>query len=518
MAKTSNNNKHANYGKNINNSEKTDNICDSNGNEPLPRTEEIIFSGLVLKKDYILLKRIGHGNNAGVWMVYQISTKKFMAMKVQDYQCYNDGCREIAIIKKINEYCKNNPTIESYCIKMLDFFVYEDADNVKFVCSIYDLYAGSIQMLLNNGKYKYGLPINVVKNITKQLLKALEILHDKLNVIHTDVKPENILFKGLPDKHVEIIKLFDIEKFTKKYENILAMHSKDEHNFLDELDALAMESVDKICKLESIDEGSEELQVDEDSENEDFFSDEDDEFIEGEYDEDDSDENDDNIIFNQRDQSINDIVEHLDYQDIHNLDASDETDYDFVSVLNNRETTTDFVQVIDDKYITQCETALTDFGNSYFYKSRTRNEIQDRRYRAPEVILNLNYGYACDIWSVGCIVFELLTGFPLFDPNDNPINKDIHHLYLIEKMLGSIPFDMKKRSDRKKFLFDRERKYHIKNVAYFLQVPIEERLINQFLFDEKDAKEIIDFLMCGLCLKPEERWTAAEMLTHKWLN
>lgn len=38
-------------------------------------------------------------------------------------------------------------------------------------------------------------------------------------------------------------------------------------------------------------------------------------------------------------------------------------------------------------------------------------EIQSLWYRAPEVILgNLNYTSAVDIWSVGLIIDELLTG------------------------------------------------------------------------------------------------------------
>ena len=61
---------------------------DSNGD---PINEEFIFPGLILKNDYVLLKKIGFGNNASVWMVYQISTKFYLAIKIQDYQCYEDG-------------------------------------------------------------------------------------------------------------------------------------------------------------------------------------------------------------------------------------------------------------------------------------------------------------------------------------------------------------------------------------------------------------------------------------------
>ncbi len=40
--------------------------------------------------------------------------------------------------------------------------------------------------------------------------------------------------------------------------------------------------------------------------------------------------------------------------------------------------------------------------------------IQSRFYRSPEVILGLPYEMAIDMWSLGCILAELLTGCPLF--------------------------------------------------------------------------------------------------------
>lgn len=33
--------------------------------------------------------------------------------------------------------------------------------------------------------------------------------------------------------------------------------------------------------------------------------------------------------------------------------------------------------------------------------------VSTRHYRAPEVILELGWSQPCDVWSVGCIVFEL---------------------------------------------------------------------------------------------------------------
>ena len=38
-----------------------------------------------------------------------------------------------------------------------------------------------------------------------------------------------------------------------------------------------------------------------------------------------------------------------------------------------------------------------------------------RPYRAPEVVLECKYDRKIDVWSVGCILFEIVTGQLLFN-------------------------------------------------------------------------------------------------------
>lgn len=74
--------------------------------------------------------------------------------------------------------------------------------------------------------------------------------------------------------------------------------------------------------------------------------------------------------------------------------------------------------------------------------------IQSRFYRSPEVILGMNYHMAIDMWSLGCILAELYTGFPIF-PGEN----EQEQLSCIMEVLGVPEKDFVNRSSRKKLFF-----------------------------------------------------------------
>lgn len=57
---------------------------------------------------------------------------------------------------------------------------------------------------------------------------------------------------------------------------------------------------------------------------------------------------------------------------------------------------------------------LIDFGSSCKEGQRLFSYIQSRYYRAPEVLLNLEYTVAIDMWSLACVLVEMHVGRPLF--------------------------------------------------------------------------------------------------------
>lgn len=82
---------------------------------------------------------------------------------------------------------------------------------------------------------------------------------------------------------------------------------------------------------------------------------------------------------------------------------------------------------------------LIDFGSATFDHEHHSTIVSTRHYRAPEVILELGWSQPCDVWSIGCIMFELYVGTTLFQTHDNR-----EHLAMMERILGPIPYRMAK--------------------------------------------------------------------------
>ena len=76
----------------------------------------------------------------------------------------------------------------------------------------------------------------------------------------------------------------------------------------------------------------------------------------------------------------------------------------------------------------RCEVKVIDFGSSCFSTDQLSSYVQSRSYRAPEVILGLPYGQKVDVWSLGCILAELLSGFVLFQVRDSCTHPAVLHV------------------------------------------------------------------------------------------
>lgn len=91
----------------------------------------------------------------------------------------------------------------------------------------------------------------------------------------------------------------------------------------------------------------------------------------------------------------------------------------------------------DVKRVKNTAIKLIDFGSATFDDEHHSTIVSTRHYRAPEVILELGWNQTCDVWSIGCILFELYLGITLFQTHDNR-----EHLAMMERILGPLPYRM----------------------------------------------------------------------------
>jgi len=172
-----------------------------------------IFYGEVLNERYVLIRKIGYGAFSSVWLTFDKNDQKFYAIKIYNHEDYDEGERELNILMKIKKY--NCPNL----IKLVDHFIMK-YDGEKYICIITELYAGSIYDIMKDDKYENGFPIETVKSIIKQILIGLDVLHNQMKIIHCDIKPENILVKGLRRSIEKTIECFMNIDFNKIYNKL----------------------------------------------------------------------------------------------------------------------------------------------------------------------------------------------------------------------------------------------------------------------------------------------------------
>lgn len=165
------------------------------------------------------------------------------------------------------------------------------------------------------------------------------------------------------------------------------------------------------------------------------------------------------------------------------------------------------------------EVKLADLGNATFANLHFTNHIQTRQYRAPEVILGHEWGALADVWSIGCLVFELLTGDYLFDPHDGlSFTKDEDHVAMIVELLGAFPLAayLARCEQGERFFAGGA----LRNIPSLKVWPLEKVLEEKYKFDPAadDVRLVCDFMRKCLTFELDERHDCGLLLQHPWLR
>ncbi|PSS16520.1 hypothetical protein M430DRAFT_103665 [Amorphotheca resinae ATCC 22711] len=160
--------------------------------------------------------------------------------------------------------------------------------------------------------------------------------------------------------------------------------------------------------------------------------------------------------------------------------------------------------------LTICDLGRARIGNEH------SGDAMPVQYRAPEVILNMKWTNAVDIWSVGLLAWDLLERENLFCVYDHECEErnDAHHLATMTALLGPPPPEFLNRSKETSKYWDEDGKWRGP-----VPLPTEktlESLANTLAGD--DREQFLNFVRCLLCWLPEERLTTEQAHHHPWLR
>jgi serine/threonine-protein kinase SRPK3 len=373
---------------------------------------------------YLALKYLGKGTFCRTWLMYDIIEFRFVAMKMFFPKYTEDSKNEL----KINKLLKTN----EYIVKLLDNFVENDSN-----CLIYELMGITLLDILTI--YDDKIPLNVLKKILIQVFKGIDELHSQ-NIIHCDLKPENIMIKQLDIDIKEIVDIINKLDIKTVYEKMIVDNLPIGYA---EFDKNKKKNIKRKTKKKCL-----------------------------------------NILIDLFKTNLESYInEECDLK-------IDETDL-------------------------QCK--IIDLGNSEINGYNNDDEVMIRSYRPPENIMNPFYNEKADIWTMGCIAYELITGDYLFDidRNLNDNEKDMEHLHQMFGKLGKIPKDQTLQCEFSDELFDN--KGEILNRKQCEYISIDKILNKEFDFSENDSKEITVFLRKLFDYNIKTRYSAKELIDDEWL-
>mmetsp|Transcript_174 Transcript_174/g.610 ORF Transcript_174/g.610 Transcript_174/m.610 type:complete len:762 (-) Transcript_174:124-2409(-) len=340
--------------------------------------------GEVLLNQYKITSFMGAGTFAKVVKCIDIFQNRYVAIKIiRSLRKYTEAAQiEINVLNDIKDRDLDD---QFHCIRLLRSFTFRG-----HMCLVFPLYGTSIFDFMKKNNY-IGFTMTHIQNIALQLFRGIQFIHDELRLIHTDLKPENVLL------------------------------------------------------------------------------------MQGEF---------------------------------------DEIPLPPTATPKKSGTTTMRVPKCTD-------IKIIDFGSATYERDYHTAIISTRHYRAPEVILGLGWSYPADMWSAGCILFELYTGDALFQTHENK-----EHLAMMEKYFGAIPHEIFQRIDRatKKKYFVQNGRLNwpamasneesvsfvskLKPMADSLHVSTHGEVGNAFL----------DLIGRLLQYEPTDRLTAKEALQHRFFS
>eukprot|EP00698_Gefionella_okellyi_P022804 TRINITY_DN7613_c0_g1_i1.p1 TRINITY_DN7613_c0_g1~~TRINITY_DN7613_c0_g1_i1.p1 ORF type:complete len:606 (+),score=155.71 TRINITY_DN7613_c0_g1_i1:52-1869(+) len=506
--------------------------------------------GDVYNKRYVVIRKTGWGHFSTCWLCLDTQTGDNVVLKVQKSAShYTEAAYDE--IKLLEAAYTDDPLLR--VVRLLDNFTHKGPNGLH-VCMVFEVLGSNLLSLIKLYNYR-GIPLAVVKRLCFQIMQGLDHLHRNSKIIHTDLKPENILLTSeLPPRHKKrsqtasaVVTPQDIVPATVQYAAVgtavtstTAVPSAGDNPASGTEQTVSggggsggfMLSADQRRKLKKkIRAKQKRLETCEAHERD--------------------------VVESQ----LADMMRKLDLQQQQQPSTAQVITAPAQPAPTTATTTTDAVattqptaplsksqkkrkkrqaakaarvarevanadddeeqpnpfDVTNPQVIEQFNCKIIDLGNACWTYHHFTEQIQTRQYRSPEVLLGHQYDTSTDMWSMACIVFELVTGDLLFDPHSSEdYERDEDHLAQITELLGGTPRDYALSGKYSKEFYNRDGSLkHISNLHLW---DIKSVLMDKYSFNEDDAADLASFIEPMLQFDPKQRATAEEMLQHPWLE
>ncbi|CAD7930627.1 unnamed protein product [Amoebophrya sp. A25] len=488
--------------------------------------------GEIYNGKYKVIAKLGWGHFSTVWLVQDSEIQSFLAMKVQKSAAHYTEAAfdEIELLADAAKHasdkgwghsmqsiadCLGHQFGEGHTgvVQLIDYFEHH-GPNGRHVCMVFEPMGPNVLAVIKRYQFK-GVPIDLVRKITAHTLIGLDYLHRVCGIIHTDLKPENVLVQcphGIPvDKTGQPLiaadmirknktKLF-LENDSLSYKNL----SKSQKRRLRAKEKKAEEANAQTVERKILEPPP---------------------YVKGML----KPSRSDPTLLSSYAEAENLMVRapyHHHLAQLCQPKPAADTKKVPKDKRNDKHLSTPDPEEIREK----CELVkgldlflhddvvykVVDLGNACWTHTHFSDDIQTRQYRSPEVMIGSGYDTSSDIWSLACMTFELLTGDYLFDPKpSDEYPRDEDHLALCVELLGKIPTEMIQKGRNGRTYFNRAGDLrHIKTLRYW---GIEEVLNQKYNVNIMEARNLASFLIPMLQLSPSERVNAEQHLSHPWLR
>jgi len=383
---------------------------------------------------YHVIRKLGWGHFSTVWLCWDLSHEKFIALKVvKSAKHYTEtALDEIKLLKSVRETDGMDP-FRTRTVQLLDDFMISGVHGIH-VCMVFEVLGHNLLKFIIESNYE-GIPLMNVKIMMKQVLEGLDYLHRKCKIIHTDIKPENVLV-FVDEAYIRKI----AAEATYAYKHDLELSESAVSTAPPELNKNQNKNK-KRTKIKRTSDPQSNGDIDEDNLNNNNIPE---------------------ILYGNKRNS----------QEIPtNAEGS---------AKKRKKNPVHFV-------CPDLQVKIADLGNACWEHHHFTEDIQTRQYRSLEVIIGAGYGPPADIWSTACMAFELATGDFLFEPHSGPsYSRDEDHLAHIIELIGDIPKKIVTKGKLSKEFFHKN--CQLRNITKLKPWPLYNVLADKYEWDPQTAK------------------------------